>query len=101
MSVPLMGLGDGPVWLDVIPLFHIGGCGLSTIGPIVARGTHVLVDRFTPERAIELIEQGRVTVMGSVPTMLLTMLEHPTLSETVCASLRVASRAAPRSPRNS
>lgn len=76
MAVPLMDLGDAPVWLNVMPLFHIGGCGLSTIGPLVAGGTQILLDRFTAERSSELIERERVTVMGSVPTMLLAMLDH-------------------------
>ena len=88
-AVELLGLGGPPVWLNVMPLHHIGGCGLSTTGPLTAFGTQVLSDRFTPERALSLIESERVTVFGSVPTMLIGMLEHPGLSARDVASLEV------------
>ncbi len=89
MAVQLMELGPAPVWLNVMPLYHIGGCGLSTIGPLAALGTQVLADRFTAAGAFRLIEAERVTIMGSVPTMLLAMLEHPDLARRDLSSLRV------------
>lgn len=88
VAVPMMEVGPTPVWLNVLPLFHIGGCGLSTIGPMVARGTHVLLDRFTSHRSIDLIEREQVTIMGSVPAMLLAMLDTPR-SSTSLDSLRI------------
>jgi fatty-acyl-CoA synthase len=89
VAVELMDLGDAPVWLNVMPLHHIGGCGLSTMGPIAALGTQVLADRFTAGGALRLIEQERVTVMGSVPTMLLAMLDHPDRAIRDLSSMRV------------
>ncbi len=89
IAVQLMDLGPAPVWLNVMPLHHIGGCGLSTMGPIAALGTQVLADRFSADGALELIESERVTMMGSVPTMLQAMLEHPARARRDLSSWRV------------
>lgn len=99
-AVELMELAQPPTWLNVIPLFHIGGCGLSTFGPIAALGTQVLAERFTAEGALDLIETERVTVMGSVPTMLVDLLAHPAREHRDISSLEVVmSGGAPVSPR--
>lgn len=88
-AVDLMQLEDPPVWLNVIPMFHIGGCGVSTFGPMVSLGTQVLAERFTVEGAVDLIESERVTVMGSVPTMLVDLLAHPDRRRHDLSSLEV------------
>jgi fatty-acyl-CoA synthase len=99
MAVELMELGPSPVWLNVMPLFHIGGCGLSTIGPIALGGTHLLAERFDPTVVLQLIEQERATFFGSVPTMLLSLLGDPTFPQSDLSSLRVVlSGGAPVAP---
>jgi fatty-acyl-CoA synthase len=99
MAVELMELGPDPVWLNVMPLFHIGGCGLSTIGPIALGGTHLLAERFDAGVVLELIDQQRATFFGSVPTMLLSLLAHPAFAQTDLSSLRVVlSGGAPVAP---
>jgi fatty-acyl-CoA synthase len=99
MAVELMELGPNPVWLNVMPLFHIGGCGLSTIGPIALGGTHVLAERFDPTVVLQLIEQERATFFGSVPTMLMSLLGHAEFDRTDLSSLRVVlSGGAPVAP---
>ncbi|MEO6122346.1 MAG: class I adenylate-forming enzyme family protein [Ilumatobacteraceae bacterium] len=89
IAVQLMELEPAPVWLNVMPLYHIGGCGLSTMGPMAALGTQVLADRFSAAATLRLIEAERVTVMGSVPTMLIAMLEHPERASRDLTSLEV------------
>ena len=89
IAVQLMELGPAPVWLNVMPLHHIGGCGLSTMAPLAACGTQLLADRFSAEGVLRMIEEERVTVMGSVPTMLLAMLEHPDRHVRDLSSLQV------------
>ncbi len=99
-AVELMELAQPPTWLNVIPLFHIGGSGLSTFGPIAALGTQVLAERFTVQGALDLIETERVTIMGSVPTMLVDLLAHPERAHRDISSLEVVmSGGAPVSPR--
>ncbi|MDW3215293.1 MAG: class I adenylate-forming enzyme family protein [Ilumatobacteraceae bacterium] len=99
-AVELMDLDRPPTWLNVIPLFHIGGCGVSTFGPITALGTQILAERFTVRGALDLIESEQVTVMGSVPTMLVDLLRDPGRRERNLESLEVVmSGGAPVSPR--
>src|SRR6202011_1558739 len=65
-----LGVTPGSVWVNPNPMFHIGGCGLGTLGPVLLRATHVLVEQFDPALVLELIESERGTVTGGVPTML-------------------------------
>jgi long-chain acyl-CoA synthetase len=56
-------------WLVASPMFHTGGI-LATLATVWAGGTHVIMPRFDPELAIDLIEREGVTHTLLVPTML-------------------------------
>jgi fatty-acyl-CoA synthase len=83
------GLKPSPVWINAMPLFHVGGCGLSTMGPLTTLGTQVLVDRFEPGLVLDLVESERATFLGGVPTMLLALMEHPDFARRDLTSLEV------------
>jgi fatty-acyl-CoA synthase len=72
-----------------MPMFHVGGCGLSTIGPLAARGTQVMFDRFDPAMVLQVAESERATFLGGVPTMLIGLLERPEFSTRDLGALRV------------
>ena len=66
-----------PTQLLSVPFFHVTGCH-STLVPALAAGTKlVLMYRWDPERALELIERERITSFGGVPTMVWQVLESP------------------------
>jgi len=78
---------------DVIAAFapSIGGsteCIVHRAAPQVAAKI-VMLERFTPEKACEMIEKEKITVVGIVPTMLIRLLEYPKLKEHNLTSLRV------------
>jgi long-chain acyl-CoA synthetase len=56
-------------WLVASPMFHTGGI-LATLATVWAGGTHVIMPRFSPDPAIDLIEREAVTHTLLVPTML-------------------------------
>jgi long-chain acyl-CoA synthetase len=56
-------------WLVASPMFHTGGI-LATLATVWAGGTHVIMPRFEPDLAIDLIEREAVTHTLLVPTML-------------------------------
>ncbi len=56
-------------WLVASPMFHTGGI-LATLATVWAGGTHVIMPRFDPDLAIDLIEREAVTHTLLVPTML-------------------------------
>ncbi len=94
------GVQDGGVWVNAMPMFHIGGGTLTELGTIAQRGTYVLLPGFDPGLVLELIEAYRGTIMLAVPTMLLALLEQPGLAARDLSSLRtVMSGAAVRAGR--
>ena len=56
-------------WLVASPLFHTGGI-IGTLATVWAGGTHVIMPRFDPDLALDLIEREAVTHTLLVPTML-------------------------------
>ena len=56
-------------WLVASPMFHTGGI-LATLATVWAGGTHVIMPRFEPDLAVDLIEREAVTHTLLVPTML-------------------------------
>lgn len=82
------GLEHGGVWVNAMPMFHIGGCGLATVGTLAKRGKHVLVPGFDAALVLELIESEQGTFMLAVPTMLTMLLDHPDRARRNLSSLR-------------
>lgn len=70
-----IGANSEDIWVNPMPLFHTAGCGLVTLGALQTGGCHVLPSGFDADLMLDLFEQHRGTVMLSVPTMLIRMLE--------------------------
>jgi fatty-acyl-CoA synthase len=81
-------VGPDDVEINPMPMFHVGGSALFTLGPVQATATHVLMPRFSPALELQLIETHRVTVLCGVPTMLMALLGHPDLARRDVSSLR-------------
>lgn len=67
---------DGGVWINAMPLFHIGGSVVTELGTINARGTYVVVPAFDPDSMLDIIESERGNATLVVPTMIIAMLER-------------------------
>ena len=73
--------------MHTIPLFHANGWGRPhTI--TFAGGRHVIVKRFDPAEACELIARESVTAFSMVPTMAATMVNFPGLGDYDLSSLQ-------------
>jgi fatty-acyl-CoA synthase len=97
-TLDLMEVPDGAVLLTAMPMFHAGGCLLCVVGAVSRRGTQVLVESFDPALVLELIETYRCDQMSTVPTMLISMLEHPNFAATDLSSLKYLSSGASTVP---
>jgi fatty-acyl-CoA synthase len=86
----VIGAGPGDVWINPMPMFHTAGCGLATLGALQTGGTHVLPSGFDPALMLALFEAERGTIMLSVPTMLIRMLNHPDVMTRDLSSCRLA-----------
>lgn len=83
-----LGVIQGDVWLNPMPLFHTAGCVLGVLGAVQSRATQVPVLAFEPGLVLDLIERERATVACMVPTMLIAMMEHPNFERSDLSSLR-------------
>jgi acyl-CoA synthetase (AMP-forming)/AMP-acid ligase II len=68
------------------PLYHGAG---SYVAPVWIRGaTHVIVSDFDPEIILEAIEKEKVTVLKTIPTLLIRLIGHPDIKKRDLSSLR-------------
>lgn len=81
------GLGAEDRFLVVTSLAHRGGIG-RLYNALGLGGTLVVMEKFEPVAAMELIQRERVTVAGLVPTTLRMMLPHIRSSPARLSSLR-------------
>ncbi len=87
-SSRLLPLDRDTVALGVLPLFHIFGQTVFQNAVLAAGGTLVLLPRFDPKAAFELMQQHRVTYFGGVPTMYFALLHYPEASQYDLSSLK-------------
>jgi fatty-acyl-CoA synthase len=78
---------DRDIQLHTIPLFHVNGWGVPQLLTAVG-GTHVMMRKFDPTSALELIERERVTRFYVVPTMMTLLLNHPGIADYDLSSMR-------------
>ena len=81
--------GGQNVSLFTSPLFHVSGCHSTLVVGLLAGLKLVMPEgRFTPETALELIQEHKVTVWATVPTMVWRVCEHPDRHDYDTSSVR-------------
>jgi long-chain acyl-CoA synthetase len=82
-----------------VPFFHATGC-FAVLNPILAGGGKlVMMRRWDPVRAFELIQRERIQAAGGVPTIAWQLIEHPLRSKYDLSSLEsVSYGGAPSAP---
>ncbi len=77
--------------LLAVPFFHTTGCH-AVLCPGLFNGIKlVLLRRWEPELAMQMIERERVTSTGGVPTIAWQLIEHPTRKKYDLSSLEALS----------
>ena len=71
----------------IVPLFHVTGCVAVMLSCWLAGAKLVLMYKWGPERALELIERERITNFVGVPTMSWDLLESPAFATRDTSSL--------------
>lgn len=93
------GLPEYGVWLNAMPMYHIGGAVVSLLATISKHGTFVQMREWDPDLALELIEAERCNGMLLVPTMVVTMLDRPDFAKYDLSSIDfIVAGAAPVPP---
>ncbi len=60
-----------------VPFFHATGCHAMLCGNTLAGNKIVLMEKWNPAKAIQLIEQEKLATFGGVPAMVWQVLESP------------------------
>ena len=79
----------GAVWLNPLPMFHVGGSITMTLGCLANLGTQVVLPGFDPELMLRSIDEDQAQITMAVPAMLTAMFEHPLFAETDVSSLEL------------
>jgi len=86
--------------LLIFPLFHTSGCSSVFLSTLINGGKLVLMDRWSGEEAMRLIEQERVTILGGVPATLWDILHSKERENFDLSSLVSISNGGQAFPRN-
>lgn len=76
-----------PVFILIVPLFHVTGCVPVMLSTFSSGLKLVMMYKWDPERALQLIERERVTNFVGVPTQSWDLLECPAFSKYDTSSL--------------
>jgi long-chain acyl-CoA synthetase len=75
--LPAPGTAPKTATLLSVPFFHATGCHSMLCIALHSGNKLVLMHRWEPERAMQLIERERINGFGGVPSMAWQVLEHP------------------------
>lgn len=82
-----------------IPLFHVTACNARMLSSVHVGHKTVLMDKWDPLEALQLIEREQITHTGGVPAIAWSLIEHPRRKEFDLSSLTgVAYGGAPAAP---
>ena len=84
---PRASSGLTPCFILVVPLFHVTGCVPVMMSCVAWHFKMVIMYRWDPEQALELIERHRVTRFVGVPTQVWDLMESPRFADFDTSSL--------------
>jgi len=74
-AIGTMGLNSKDTYLTFLPLFHIAGLALA-FSVLHAGGKNIILSKFDPKVVARMIDQDRVTIIGSFPPILTQLMEE-------------------------
>jgi long-chain acyl-CoA synthetase len=83
----LLGGTTPPCFILIVPLFHVTGCIPVMMTCFSFHVKLVMMYRWEPERALQLIERHKVTVFVGVPTQSWDLMESPHFAQYDTSSL--------------
>jgi len=82
--------GAGDRMLGHMPFYHVAGTYMALVPALTLGASLVLMKEWNADRALELIEQERVTIFGGIPTHFHDLLARPQLAMRDTSSLKSA-----------
>ncbi|MTV14064.1 MULTISPECIES: class I adenylate-forming enzyme family protein [Bradyrhizobium] len=66
---PIAELSEKDIVLSPLPLFHSYGLNLSVLGVLAVGASQRIMEKFSPQQALDLLRTGTYSVLPGVPTM--------------------------------
>jgi long-chain acyl-CoA synthetase len=79
--------GFPPTSLLAVPLFHVSGCHAQFLTSLRGGRRIVMMYKWDVDRALQYIEEERITSIAAAPSMVLDLLESPAFDKTDTSSL--------------
>jgi len=90
----------GVVAVNPLPMFHTAACVIGTLGPLWLGGCEVLIERFEPTAALDVLRAERADVLFYVPTVLGAVIEAAAKSDEPAPTLHTVMGGAANVPRS-
>ncbi|MBI2394448.1 MAG: long-chain fatty acid--CoA ligase [Deltaproteobacteria bacterium] len=87
-ATKLLAIDSSAVTFAVLPLFHSFGQTCIQNASMLGGATMVLMPRFEPTAAFELLSKHKVSLFAGVPTMYFALLNHPEAGKFDLSSLK-------------
>lgn len=88
--VAMTGLRAGDVYLMVNPYFHMFGLKAGILASLAAGATMLPEPTFDLDRALQRVQDEKVTVFPGAPTIYQALLDHPSRDDHDLSTLRIA-----------
>ncbi len=75
LTMQYVGVPEGSVTVNPLPMFHTASCVIGTLGPLWIGGTEVLIEQFAPAAVLEAMRRENVSVLFYVPAVLSALIE--------------------------
>ena len=75
LSTARIAPSPGSAWLNVLPMFHVGGSVTMTLGCLSNLGTQVMLPEFSADAMLDALRRYDVAITMAVPTMLHAMFQ--------------------------
>lgn len=75
--------------LCVMPLYHVYASAMCLHNMVYARGTLVVLPRYTPEAVLDVLVRERITIFAGSPTLFTSLLSHPDFGRTDFSALHL------------
>ncbi|MCK9363251.1 MAG: AMP-binding protein [Syntrophales bacterium] len=86
-SMAAIGLSHSDVYLNILPLFHIGGL-IAAFTTMHAGGVNLIVPKYDPVECGKFIDKKQVTIIGDFPPILGQLLDARDAGHCTLASLK-------------
>lgn len=75
-AIQELDLSSADTWAHIAPMFHLADAW-ATFAITAVGGQHVFLPEFSAPKALDLLQDARVTITNLVPTMLNVMVKDP------------------------